>query len=104
MIKKDCMTGEVPEMPENFPDTVQDKVACAMYDMFSLIESANRAAKQFARLNSLLASCGGKLPNVITRNELKTAARHVDRVTEDLLSVSGLMLEVGNKVKEDSHE
>lgn len=81
------------QMPENYPDTVLDKVSYSEYALISNLEYIGKAINRLSFLHSLLlgAERGGGLPDIITHNELRMALEPLLRVRADINEIVDML-------------
>jgi hypothetical protein len=100
----------MPEMPDNFPDTVLEKVGYAEYVLTNGLQYIGKALYRLSRLQGLLRvtekDSENCLPNIITNNELRMALEPLLRVHDGVKEITEMLLQIyhDTKPKEAQHE
>lgn len=95
----------MPEMPDNFPDTVLDKVGYAEYVLTNGLQYIGKALYRLSRLQGLLrvSEKDGEntLPNIITNNELRMALEPLLRMHGGIKEITEMLLPIYHDTKPD---
>jgi hypothetical protein len=88
------------DVPDNFPETAQDKAFYAEYALQSVLSDIAPALKKIGSLNRLFAvSAKDKLPDVITYNECIKILKHLVKVKSDIDEAYKNIIDVYNSAR-----
>ncbi|NLO32699.1 MAG: hypothetical protein GX117_04990 [Candidatus Hydrogenedentes bacterium] len=94
--------GGIEQMPENYPDTVLDKVGYAQYSLTRNLGNIGKAVDRLSRLYTLLLvaeKSGGVLPDIITNNELRMALEPLMRIQGNINELVEMLLPIYRETK-----
>jgi len=87
------------EMPDNFPDTNEDKIGYAAYAATKSLEYLSPALQ---RLYHCEAFCKLDTPNIITNNEMRMALEYLSRVKCNIDDAYNELLTVYKRTKDSN--
>lgn len=88
---------------DNYPETTTEKVGYAEYVMTHDLQFIGTSIHRLSRLYNLLMAAeraeGGKLPDIITNNELRMALKPLLMVENDIKDIAEMLTEVYKATK-----
>jgi len=88
---------------DNYPETITEKVGYAEYVMTHDLQYIGTSIHRLSRLYNLLMAAeraeGGKLPDIITNNELRMALKPLLMVENDIKDIAEMLTEVYKATK-----
>lgn len=91
---------------DNYPETTTEKVGYAEYVMTHDLQFIGTSIHRLSRLYNLLMAAeraeGGKLPDIITNNELRMALKPLLMVENDIKDIAKMLTEVYKATKPDN--
>lgn len=88
---------------DNYPETTTEKVGYAEYVMTHDLQFIGTSIHRLSRLYNLLMAVeraeGGKLPDIITNNELRMALKPLLMVENDIKDIAEMLTEVYKATK-----
>lgn len=88
---------------DNYPETTTEKVGYAEYVMTHDLQFIGTSIHRLSRLYNLLMAAeraeGGKLPDIITNNELRMALKPLLIVENDIKDIAEMLTEVYKATK-----
>ena len=94
---------EIGGMPDNYPDTVIEKVGYSQYSLASDLAYIGKALNRLGTVYNLLGAeenSGSELPAIILNNELRMALEPLMRVQADINDIVDWLLPIYIETKQ----
>lgn len=90
---------------DNYPETTTEKVGYSEYVITHALQNMSTAIWRLSRLYNLLIVSEkneGKLPDIITNNELRMALKPLLQVENDIKDITEMLMEIYHATKQSN--